>query len=135
MSLVVSAVRGQETPKRNDPNNNLACVDSFMLPTFTNLARRSGKMPFEETAVVSVLVSGNGKHTIQVSSTDDNVKQEVEIFFRTALFKRECADKTVRLLFTFRLEGKPAVGAFTKYVFKGPNHFEVISQPELPVVH
>lgn len=115
--------------------SNISCMESMVVPSFTNIARRA-RGP-RGSVDVEVLVGKDGVATKRTfNSTDNNLQIEVDITLRMAKFKRDCQGKTVRLRFEYVfLEGEPVYDPVLRVVFKPPNIFELASLPLKPTVH
>ena len=113
-------------------HENLQCIDSFLLPTYSNVARRE---PRGGTVKAVIKVRPDGVvESIRLESTSEALKVEVGIFLKGAKFKAGC-NGDVELQFTYTMrESKPSFNPFTHVIFHGPNHFEFRTSPALPVV-
>lgn len=109
----------------------LSCIKDMMVPSYSYLARRSPNGGTVQ-ALISLGKDGIPK-SIEVSGADADIRQEVRDFLSTeATFMPACGGRTVELVFTFQLEGKPEATPPVFVRFRAPNHFVIISRPRSP---
>jgi hypothetical protein len=114
--------------------NNLHCIEDMLLPGYGSIARKA-KMTGTVSATVAIGEAG-AITDLKVVGPDPYLSMEVEIFLKyNTQFAASCNGKSVLLLFTFVLSGKPVTDPTVRVRFKGPNQFVIESQPEAPIVN
>ena len=85
--------------------DGMGCIKEMMVPTYTNVARRSAKGG-EVRAGVTIGWQGV-VNEISTGKADENLAQEVRNFLSTSTtYGPRCQGKKVALVFAFSLEGE-----------------------------
>lgn len=110
---------------------NMHCLVEMEIPRYSGLARLALKTG---TVVSRITIGSDGRPAeFYFDSPDQRLSGEVQAWLEgTARFQPSCRGETVSLLFTFRLEGEPREAPFTIVRFRPPNHFIIITQPQIP---
>jgi hypothetical protein len=118
-----TSVRSQTT---NEPDA-LGCVVDLELPQFAV----AGSVPDGGSVEARVQLGAGGHPTaFKFDSTNRLLSTEVEYHLRErTVYRTDCADKEVKLQFTFKVEGTAARCPFSKVRFLPPNHFVITTQP------
>lgn len=107
--------------------DGIGCVKDMMVPSYTNVARRS---PEGGDVHATVSIGWQGQlDELKIAKADENLAQEVRDFLSRAAYDAACQGKTVELVFTFKLEGKAEASPPVWVRFQAPNHFVIISRP------
>jgi hypothetical protein len=112
---------------------DMRCIKDIELPHYGFVARRNPKGG-DVRAIVSIGPNGKAK-IVSTPNADQNLATEIrDTLVDGTSYLASCNGEDLEILFTFRLEGKPAVYPFTSVHFEPPNHFIVISEPKKPYV-
>jgi hypothetical protein len=57
----------------------------------------------------------------------------VESSLKGSRFSRDCAGQTIEIKFVYRQEGKPSAEPHSRISLKGPNTFEIVARPPIPI--
>ena len=116
-------------------NTNMACVEHLQIPTYPPLARQAR---LAGTLVVTVELSADAtvRNVTAESKLNNNgarivLERPTEIYLRKSQFSKECAGKTVVLLFEFQINGDPNDRQQQEVAFGYPNRFFITARPPL----
>jgi len=111
---------------RFEPETNIACVERLPMPAYSAQARQAR---IEGTVTATVLLSPRAlieKITTDFASKTPKITgsliQSVEDAIREAAFHTYCGDKTITLIFDFKIAGQPAAYGY-------PNKFWIVAEP------
>ena len=130
--LIAGAVHGT-AQNRFEPETNMACVERLPVPAYSPLAIQAR---IEGTVTASVLLSPHA--SVEKITTDFMSKtpkitgsliQSVEDAIRGAAFHTYCGDKTIVLIFDFKIAGQPADNPKQSDSFGYPNKFWIVTEP------
>jgi hypothetical protein len=137
-TLIVSSFVGStsaQTDHQPQPqaDTSMKCVEKLDLPTYPVLAR-SARIEGSITALVALSPQGTVQSIkSQAVSTLDRAKrllvEPVEQAIRGTVFRSDCHEKTVTLVFYFRITGRPSNNPKQSTSFGFPNRFWIITEP------
>jgi hypothetical protein len=123
--LLASAASHGTAQNRFEPETNMACVERLPMPVYPALARQAR---IEGTVTATVLLSARA--SVEKITTDflsktpkitGDLIQSVEDSIRQAAFRAWCGDKTIVLIFDFKIAGQESFGF--------PNKFWIVAEP------
>ena|SRR5258706_3987601 len=117
-----------------EPESNIACVERLPMPAYSPLARQAR---IEGTVTASVLLSPQA--AVELITTDYESRKSsvtgalihsVQDAIREAAFHRNCAGKTIVLVFDFKIAGPSSDNPKQSDSFGYPNKFWIVTEPE-----
>jgi Gram-negative bacterial TonB protein C-terminal len=139
--VLISGLRVGTAQNPFEPESNIACVERVTMPAYPAIARQ-GRI--EGTVVASVLLSPHASvekittdFTSKTSSVNGSLIRSVEEAIRAAAFRAPCANKTIVLIFDFKIAdfkiaGQPSDSPGRSDSYGYPNRFWIISEPGKP---
>jgi hypothetical protein len=131
--LLISGLNVGTAQNPFEPESNIACVERLPMPAYPSIARQ-GRI--EGTVAATVLMSPRASvekvttdFTSKTSSVTGVLIRSVEDAIRSAAFRANCADKTIVLIFDFKITGQPSDSPKRSDSYGYPNRFWIVTEP------
>jgi hypothetical protein len=133
--LQASAQQAQSNVPESAQDSNAACIERVQVPSYPPLARQA---QVEGVLVVNVKLAPNA--TVKEVSAQSHLNvdrfapillEPIKKALRKSEFRRDCAGKSLVLVFEFRIEGDPSNGREQDVSFGYPNRFFITVRPAI----
>jgi len=116
-------------------NTNTSCIKRLEMPTYPALAKSA---QITGTVRASIALDTEAKtQKVETSFASRSLAMfdaSINLALQKSNFRKDCASKTVRIVFHFEIAGRPADDPKVTIAYGYPDEFWVVVEPHTPMI-